>query len=139
MRRSDKKSIPPEGAHPSQRSRSRCPFVGCWREAPPAGVLELSVISLVPLWGQNTWVELARTHQQPLANQGTNRGTHPGEVPAARLKAEAHLCTAAYLRPHHGAGGFRTAAQVPPRDRGPLRNLRRYARAGRGGVAGAGA
>ena len=41
---------------------------------------------------------------------GTNSGTHPGEGPAARLKAEAHLCTAAYLRPHHGAGGFRTAA-----------------------------
>src|SRR5262249_23622670 len=35
--------------------------------------------------------------QQPLANQGTNSGTHPREVPAARLKAEAHLCTAAYL------------------------------------------
>jgi hypothetical protein len=52
--------------------------------------------------------------QQPLAIQGTNSGTHPGEVPAARLKAEAHLCTASYLRPHHGAGGFRTAAQVPP-------------------------
>ena len=37
-----------------------------------------------------------------------------GRPPAARLKAEAHLCTASYLRPHHGAGGFRTAAQVPP-------------------------
>src|SRR5262249_43507802 len=40
------------------------------------------------------------------AIQGTNSGTHPGEVPAARLKAEAHLCTASYLRPHHGAGGL---------------------------------
>src|SRR5262245_51805325 len=49
------------------------------------------------------------------ASQGTNSGTHPGESPAARLKAEAHLlCTASYLRPHHGAGGFRKAAQVPP-------------------------
>ena len=46
--------------------------------------------------------------------KGTNSDTHPGEVPTTRLKAEAHLCTESYLRSHHGAGGFRTAAQVPP-------------------------
>jgi len=29
------------------------------------------------------------------------------------VKTEAHLRTADYLGPHHGAGGFRTATQVP--------------------------
>src|SRR5262249_49650025 len=101
-------------AHPSQRSRSRCPFVGCWREAPPAGGAGTEPVSHSFPGGTRihglSWRE---RDQQPLANQGTNSGTHPGEVSAARLKAEAHLCTANYLRPHHGAGGFRTAAQVP--------------------------
>src|SRR5262249_44258315 len=91
-----------------------------------------TALSLCPMWHEAVFAGteryLTRFHcetrihglswrerdQQPLANQGTNSGTHPGEGPAARLKAEAHLCTASYLRPHHGAGGFRTAAQVPP-------------------------
>src|SRR5262249_13133119 len=68
----------------------------------------------LPVRDQNTWVELARTRSATAGlPKGTNSGTHPGGGPAARLKAEAHLCTAAYLRPHYGAGGFRTAAQVP--------------------------
>ena len=33
--------------------------------------------------------------QQTLANQGTNSGTHPGEVPAARLKADVDTLKAA--------------------------------------------
>src|SRR5262249_59874270 len=106
--------IPPERAHPSQRSRSRCPFVGCWREAPPAGGAGTERYLIRFLVGPEYMGRAgANRDQQPLANQGTNRGTHPGEVPAVRLKAEAYLCTAAYLRPHHGAGGFRTAAQIP--------------------------
>jgi hypothetical protein len=81
-----------------------------WHEAVPTGTERYLTRFLVrPEYGLS-WRE---RDQQTLANQGTNSGTHPGEVPAARLKAEAHLCTASYLRPHPGAGGFRTAAQVP--------------------------
>jgi hypothetical protein len=58
---------------------------------------------------------------------------------SVNAEIEAHLRTADYFRPHHGAGGFRTAAQVPARDGAPLRSLRQYARAGRGRMAGAGA
>src|SRR5262245_34743853 len=29
------------------------------------------------------------------------------------VKTKSNLCPADYLRPHHGAGGFRAAAQIP--------------------------
>ena len=64
-----------------------------WHEAVPAGTERYLTRFLVrPEYGLS-WRE---RDQQTLANQGTNSGTHPGEVPAARLKAEAHLCTAAH-------------------------------------------
>src|SRR5215813_14337144 len=31
------------------------------------------------------------------------------------VKTKSNLCPADYLRPHHGAGGFRAAAQIPDR------------------------
>jgi hypothetical protein len=50
--------------------------------------------------------ELAASIRQ---SKSTNSGTE--KVKAS--KTEAHLRIADYLGPHHGAGGLRTAAQVP--------------------------
>src|SRR5262249_1130152 len=70
--------IPPERAHPSQRSRSRCPLVGCWREAPPAGGAGTDRYLIRFLVGPEYMGRAgANSDQQPLANQGKNRGTHP--------------------------------------------------------------
>ena len=40
------------------------------------------------------------------------------------LKAKARLCIADCLRPCHGAGGFRAAAQVPARDGGDTSDVK---------------
>jgi hypothetical protein len=60
------------------------------------------------------------------------------ETESVEVETQAYLRTADYLRSYYGAGRFRAAAQVPARDAMPLRSLRRYARADRGRMAGAG-
>src|SRR5262249_46314168 len=62
-------------------------------------VLELNSISLVSCISRS-----GSSANQRAKNSGTE---------SESVKAKSNLCPADYLRPHHGAGGFRAAAQIP--------------------------
>src|SRR5262245_42410144 len=61
-------------------------------------VLELKSISFVSC---KSWA--GSSANQRAKNSGTE---------SESVKAKSNLCPADYLRPHHGAGGFRAAAQI---------------------------